>query len=506
VRSLLFDEKMVVLREKVGETRDGDEEDTVAEPFPAESSASADDEFDELLQRVASAPVPSFFPEGTAVGEYRIVRLLGRGAFGTVYHATHLVIGKHVALKLLGAQFSDDHAMIARFVNEARAVNRIGHPNIVDIFGFGTLPDGRKYCVMELLRGQTLRERLQGPGPLARPEILEILRQMAAALAAAHDHGVVHRDVKPENVFLCSASPAAAPRATVKLLDFGIAQIADAQMQRTGSNLVLGTPAYMSPEQCRGSGVDYRSDIYALGVVAYELITGKRPFAGDSPFQLASQHLSATPPHPSALRHDLPSAVDDVVQALLAKAPENRPATATAAVDALAAAWLGGAQSSVKPGSNAPHLAVSVPLKRSPWRWAAVALLGIAALGIGARQLRSGRAAVAGATSARPTATEAPRPVASPREPASAAPVASRMVTLLLAGEPPSAKVLANGRELGRLGQPFSVERALQPLVLTVRAAGYAERELRVVPDQDRQLPVRLKRLPATRRSPDLEY
>ncbi|HVX98026.1 MAG TPA: serine/threonine-protein kinase, partial [Polyangia bacterium] len=260
------------------------------------SLSSADTELGELLAEVAKGPEAWLLPQGAAINEYRVVKLLGRGAFGAVYHAVHAVIGKQVAIKVLNAQFSEDATMAARFVDEARAVNRIGHPNIVDIFGFGALADGRKYCVMELLTGETLGAYLERRGRLSVSEAVEILSQVASALDAAHAASVVHRDLKPDNVLLsvpvsAPSEHSAPPPIKVKLLDFGIAQMADGLHRRTGSNMVLGTPAYMSPEQCRGAQIDSRSDIYALGVVAFEVLTGTLPFEGTNAFQVTSQHL-----------------------------------------------------------------------------------------------------------------------------------------------------------------------------------------------------------------------
>lgn len=457
---------------------------------PSSASTIESPAFQALLARVASPPPSNTLPEAALVGEYRVERLLGRGAFGAVYHATHTVIGKQVALKVLGADFSEDAEMSARFIDEARAVNLIAHPNIVDIFGFGVLPDGRKYCVMELLRGATLGEHLDKNGALPTAEALEILEQVASGLDAAHGSGIVHRDLKPENVFLTTAVGREPPR--VKLLDFGIAQIADGLHRRTGSNMVLGTPAYMSPEQCRGARIDFRSDIYSLGVLAFELVTGKLPFQGENAFQLTAQHLTAEPPRPSTMRPGLPPAVDDAVLTLLSKDPARRAPSAGAAVTMLERAFQGQAVSALPTPSQVKRRSVAWPVA------GAAALAGIAlAVGLAGRPSRRSERALPSAS--------APLPVAkSPERAAAPAPAAS--VTVKVTGEPASARVLLDGRELSKLGQAFQVPRAETPLSLTIKAPGFAPQQLELVPTADRELTVKLKRIATAKRNGDLEY
>jgi len=467
--------------------------------------------FSRLLQQVASSPAPSLLPVGATVGEYRILKLLGRGAFGAVYHASHALIGKQVALKVLGAQFSEDPAMSARFVDEARAVNRIAHPNIVDIFGFGTLADGRKYCVMELLNGRTLGDRLEQSGPPAFAEALAILRQVAGALDAAHQNGIVHRDLKPDNVFLCEAGADASSAdgaIKVKLLDFGIAQIADGVHQRTGTNMVLGTPAYMSPEQCLGARVDFRSDIYALGVVAFELLTGTQPFRGGNAFQLGAMHVNAEPPAPSSLRPELRASVDAAVLRLLAKAPERRPPSASAGVQELSDALQG----------LEGHAAAAVSTARTPVAankgkrtLLGVGLAGLA-LVLAGLLLRSSKASdeplVATEAAPAPAAPvpsigSQPPPVRPDSGPPSNAPTAAAQVQLKIDGEPAAARVFLGDSEVGQLGQPFFLPRSDAQARLSIRAPGFTPREISLVPSEDRALSVKLRRIA---KKPELEY
>ena len=259
--------------------------------------------------------------QGIDVGGYLIDGELGRGGMGIVYAATHPVIGKRVAIKVLKQSLSNNPASVERFKQEARAVNQIGHPNIVDVFAFGELPDGRSYLVMDLLEGESLRKRLRR-GPLPVRDALALIDEIAAALAAAHDKGIVHRDLKPDNVFLV-AHPG---RFDVRLLDFGLAKLLptsalSARAFRTATGTQLGTPDYMSPEQQRGE-VDHRTDIYSLGVMAFEVLAGTRlrRFA-DGTFD-----LEGTPAQ--VLGRIVPGEVAELIQTLLAFRPDDRPSLA----------------------------------------------------------------------------------------------------------------------------------------------------------------------------------
>lgn len=302
---------------------------------PASSEGERDARFAGLLRELARTPRYVPLVEGTLVGEYRVVRRLGRGSHGTVYEAVHTIIEKTAALKVLNPECSGDPLTAQRFVDEARAVNRIKHPNIVGIFGFGELGDGRKYCVMDLLEGRTLAAHLKVAQRFSAREAIHVLREIAQALDAAHAAGVIHRDLKPPNVFLSGAD---VESARVTLLDFGLARLTGDELRlRTGRGVVVGTPAYMAPEQCSGAALTPSTDIYALGNVAFELLTGRTPFVGSSSAMIA-QHLSATPPAPSAVLAELPAACDVVFSRWLSKAPDLRPASASSAIRELAAA------------------------------------------------------------------------------------------------------------------------------------------------------------------------
>jgi len=313
---------------------------------------SNDGTYDPTLKRPNNGPPAVDLPEGMEVGEYRVLRKIGEGGMGAVYAAVHPVIGKRVAIKVLAPHIAKHPELVRRFVDEARAVNKIGHPNIVDIFSFGWLPDQRHYFAMEYLEGQNLADRMKA-GPIATDEARRLLGQICSALEAAHQTGIVHRDLKPDNIWV------AQPRhgeSFAKLIDFGIAKLlgdGDAGAH-TVTGAIMGTPAYMAPEQCRGVGVGPRADVYALGVILYEMFTGRTPFQG-SFVELITQHLSDTPPPPS--RHaPIAPALERLILSCMEKDPEKRPASPAMLRQQLEAAL------AEAPGSAAAAVAGHLPL------------------------------------------------------------------------------------------------------------------------------------------------
>ncbi|MCK6551805.1 serine/threonine protein kinase, partial [Myxococcota bacterium] len=278
------------------------------------------------LLRVGGVP-GTFDPElrrGDTVGEYVIEGKLGSGTFGHVYRGIQPLIAKQVAIKVLSRKYSADPEVVSRFIAEARAVNQIRHKNIIDIFSFGQLPDGRHYHIMELLSGTTLDARLKSEGRLPLTDSVLILRPLARALDAAHAKGIVHRDLKPANVFLASEDDGTP---FPKLLDFGIAKLLTDQLPRshqTATGAAVGTPDYMSPEQCQGHAVDHRTDVYAFGVMTYQLVTGKLPFAGSNVVEVLMKQINADPVPPSQLVPELPSSIDAPVLRMLAKDKRQR--------------------------------------------------------------------------------------------------------------------------------------------------------------------------------------
>ncbi|MCY1030895.1 protein kinase [Corallococcus sp. BB11-1] len=258
------------------------------------------------------------------VGEFIINERIGAGGMGVVYRATHSLIGKQAAIKVLRADLVSPRVH-ERLLVEARAVNAIQHPGIIDIFGFGSLPDGRPYIVMELLKGRSLAEFAPTPQPLDVATTVWVLDQILAALGAAHEAGVVHRDLKPANVFVVEG-PNSAP--TIKLVDFGIAKLLESRDSPTTlDGTILGTPEFMAPEQIRGGEVGPATDLYAVGIMAFQMLTGTRPFHGD-PLQVMFAQVDRIPPMPSSLAKGIPPEFDTLVRHLLAKDPAMRPALA----------------------------------------------------------------------------------------------------------------------------------------------------------------------------------
>jgi eukaryotic-like serine/threonine-protein kinase len=279
----------------------------------------------------AAAPDPLI---GSRVGSFDLVRLLGRGGMGTVYLAEHPVIGSRVAVKFLHESMASDPAAVARFYDEARAVNLIGHENIVGIYDLSMLPPNRYFFVMEYLEGQTLDGLLRA-GPVEPAVARDVLLQMCDALQCAHEHGVVHRDLKPENVFLVGRR---GKTHFVKLVDFGIAKLrARETRSNTQAGFIVGTPEYMAPEQCGEGVIDARTDVYALGVMAFELATGRLPFQGKSLTQLLLAHLKEAPPAPSSLA-PVSRELEAAILRALEKEPARRFRDMTSFADALRAA------------------------------------------------------------------------------------------------------------------------------------------------------------------------
>jgi eukaryotic-like serine/threonine-protein kinase len=259
-------------------------------------------------------PAPDTLIDQVFDGRYRVIRKLGTGGMANVYLAEDQELGRRVAIKMLDDRHSQDEQFVERFRREAKNVAGLSHPNIVSIYDRGQA-EGTYYIAMEYLEGRTLKELLVQRGPTPLAVAIDYARQILAALGFAHRNGIVHRDIKPHNVVV-------APDGRLKVTDFGIARSGTSQMTETGS--IIGTAQYLSPEQAKGAPVTPASDIYSVGIVLYEMLTGSVPFTGDTPLEIAMKHLSAIPEPPSEHRAEVPHELDSIVLRALAKDPAER--------------------------------------------------------------------------------------------------------------------------------------------------------------------------------------
>jgi len=292
-----------------------------ASPAALERTATA------MAVKLVSPPLTTSLEPGQMLAQrYRVQRLLGKGGMGAVYLAEDEVLGELVALKVISSAFaSDEAAMVTRFRREAAAARKVSSPSVIRIHDLGEARPGLLYLSMEYFAGRTLTEVISQRGVVPLKDVQDMLQQIAAGLEAAHQVGVVHRDLKPSNILV-------GERGTVKIIDFGLATTAFAD-GLTATGTMLGTPHYMAPEQVRGRPVDARSDIYALGALAYHLVCGRPPFTGDNPIAIGFAHLSEPVVSPRILRKEIPQALEAAIIAALAKAPEDRPVSARAFVE-----------------------------------------------------------------------------------------------------------------------------------------------------------------------------
>jgi serine/threonine-protein kinase len=504
------------------------------------------------------ASLESELQQGSRVGEYIIEEVLGEGGFGTVYRGTHPVIGKSAAVKILKREFSSNPEMVSRFIAEARAVNQIRHRNIIDIFAFGTLEDGRHYYVMELLEGTTLDRLILARGHLEPAEAFPIFRQLGRALGAVHAAGITHRDLKPENVFLTYDDDG---QPIPKLLDFGIAKllVGDTQQHhKTRSGTPMGTPLYMSPEQVHGRDVDHRTDIYAFGILVHESLTGAPPFDGESVMDVLTKQTSATP-QPMSQLASLPRELDAPVLAMLEKDPAKRPQSITLAVDRLteaaesagiAAKRISGARSGPllipsarssqgrrTPGeappstlrapapsgsggglsSGAGALAQTLdpnrrdsdestsrpPTNRRKWVVGIAAGCVLGAVGVAAFASASMfRAPTSSASSATASSAAAPKTSSSAPSPDASSPVVTAAgdsadhVKISIEGNTDGIEVFVGSEKVGQSGAPVALPRSGSRVRLTLKKAGFVPRDVWVTPAHDLTLSTELTKSP----------
>jgi serine/threonine-protein kinase len=456
------------------------------------------------------APPPDPLIGKVLDGRYLVEKVLGEGGMGIVYRAKHTALGKSLAVKVLRAEVSKDQEIVARFRQEARSATEIGNEHIIDISDFGALPDGSTYFVMEFLDGIALTKAMENDRPVPAARTIRIAKQICTALGAAHEAGIVHRDLKPDNIYLVKRSE---DKDFVKVLDFGIAKVGGATSKLTRAGQVFGTPHYMSPEQCAGTNVDQRTDIYALGVILYEMACGRVPFDADNLMGILTKHLYENPIPPRELPPptDVPAGLESVILKALSKKPETRyqtmaevradlerleqGVTPQAVMDAVDRASGGGAMGA-REGTQRTGLAMGVGepdgyAEKKKSSMLPIALGGVFVLllvvgGIGAFVMSG-----AGETPRPPTVATAPVPIplvpvpvvppvpANPVAPVGTPPpVAAVKVTIT--SEPAGASVYRDDALLGNT--PFEVDRPVGEATfeLSLRSPGFVDQPVRL--------------------------
>lgn len=418
-------------------------------------------------------------------GRYAVEEVLGEGGMGLVYRARHVKLDKPLALKVLRAEVSMNTDVIDRFQQEAKAATAIGNEHIIDVSDFGTLEDGSTYFVMEMLQGTDLTGAIETAVRMPAERVVHIGKQLCRALGAAHGVGIVHRDLKPDNIFLIERSGSSD---FVKVLDFGIAKVGSRTSKLTRTGQIFGTPHYMSPEQCSGAPVDHRTDIYALGVILYEMCTGSVPFDAEHIMAVLTKHMHDTVEPPKS-RHPL---VPDGLEAIILRSLEKKPEARYADTDEMLADLerLEAGSPVVRP-SFATGTGAAIVERSSARRWVAIAAgcaLVLSAIGLGwamSKQPESPPVAASQLPQPEPEPDPEPEPEPDPdpepepeREPEpepeiARAPSRVEVETLRLTSTPSGARVTRRGIQLGRTPLELPRPTGTDQLALELTLDGY---------------------------------
>jgi serine/threonine protein kinase len=464
---------------------------------------------------------PDPYPGCVIDGRYRVEEAIGEGGMGVVYRCRHIVIDKKVAIKVLRSDLAREQEATTRFLNEARAASAIGNPHIIDISDFGRLPDGATYFVMEYLEGEPLSALMDRCETVPEIRIIRIARQLAEGLAAAHQAGIVHRDLKPDNIFLVSRGT---ETDFVKILDFGIAKVSSGAGKITRAGAVFGTPAYMSPEQALGVPLDHRGDIYSLGVMLYELATGRVPFDGDHFMSILSQHIHKPPPPFGQL--DTPplyvsAGLEAVVLKCLSKEPDQRYASMLELVGDLDALAVGAepvavpelagrpsrqevASDSFAMGGRRSAPAPTLTVHAAHSRWTTIAAIAVTAAAVTLTVV------TVYPPESRPTSAAQPdgfaaNATAPSQNRSKQMPPARSTKRVLVAVTPSDAHVFRGGKDLGASPIRIAVQPG-KPVEILVRLTGYQDQSVTLDGSAEYR-EVELEHVPAkkpTRRSADV--
>jgi serine/threonine protein kinase len=485
------------------------------------------------LASVAWDPTGDPMIAKTIDGRYEVVGVLGEGGMGKVYRVRHTSLDRPFAMKVLRKDLARDGELAQRFIQEAKTTASVHHPNIVSITDFGRLPDESPYFVMELLIGETLGDVIKAGGPIPAGRATRIIRQVALALGAAHTAGIVHRDMKPDNVFLVGGMQGGVASDEVRVVDFGAAKIlGSSRMTKTG--IVFGTPHYMSPEQASGAPVDHRADIYALGIIMYEMFTGRVPFEADTYMGVLTQHMFVNPLPPSQVSpaaREL-GALEDITLRALEKKPEDRYATMeelAADVDKVVRfshdrGEISRQVDGVRPRRSQPapppfrmadelepptleEMRVAVdsfvpPRRAMPWRWIALAGGGASLLVAGvvaARALRepapahSASASIESSAVGSAPAASASAPVVAPSA------VSAKAAKAVVLVATPSATVFKGAETLGVTPLTVTVDSSSPAVRYTLKASGFVDQEVTLDGSSPAELAVALQRTKSVR-------